>query len=761
MSSKIKSTSVVLLGTEKSGKTTFYKQARANFSDYKFYHNEGTSKNVINSIREEILMTTLILIKEAQIKEYSTLKETKSVFDRLEGITREQIYKHTYFEGYPNGEKALAKDIKQVWNEKEVQQVFKYNQDKLFVDTIPYFMTHVTRIMRVDFTPTDEDYIKSYQLTAGVASSDINLNGIKIKLFDLGGQRSSRKKWDLTLKKEHPSVVYIISLGDYNLISPDTKKNRLKESLEILKNLKIPKEDQTESPMTSPRLFKKLHIILNKTDIFKKKIEEKINLDLCFEDYKDGLDYHKSLDFIKKKIEEILKEYHSNYQIMLTNCIDDKEMEKFFDQFTRSLQGKPLVDEKRGSNNKSPMNAIFKLFKSNSNSDNKKSGLFSPLIPASESEAQVNYSPRVKYSMKDASTESSNQIGKEWKVKKKLGQGGFGKIYLVEHTPTKKIYVMKRVKLDDMNDLNMALVEVKNLYELKKHKNINPIVDFFVQNAESNSDQMSYLLAIVTQFCDGGDLSTLIKQQKKCQELFTEKDIFFWINQMVEALSVIHTHKHQLQDKQEGYIHRDLKPENVFLSNDKQSIQIGDFGLTVLENQNKAIVGTPNYMSPEQYEGKEYDKKTDIWALGCIILDLLTLESQDYRSILLKQDEYLNEKFKELSKFYSHELLDIVRQCLELDPTQRPDTEKLQILLKNIDVNYVSSYGIQVNSWKTEDVLKWIEEIGYKEYSELFKKNDIDGIELLKLSENDLKEMGIDSIGHRRKIFEKISGFTL
>jgi len=121
----------------------------------------------------------------------------------------------------------------------------------------------------------------------------------------------------------------------------------------------------------------------------------------------------------------------------------------------------------------------------------------------------------------------------------------------------------------------------------------------------------------------------------------------------------------------------------------------------------------------------------------------------------------LNEKFKELSKFYSHELLDIVRQCLEIDPSLRPDTEKLQILLKNIDVNYVSSYGIQVNSWKTEDVLKWIEEIGYKEYSDLFKKNDIDGIELLKLSENDLKEMGIESIGHRRKIFEKISTFTL
>jgi hypothetical protein len=141
-------------------------------------------------------------------------------------------------------------------------------------------------------------------------------------------------------------------------------------------------------------------------------------------------------------------------------------------------------------------------------------------------------------------------------------------------------------------------------------------------------------------------------------------------------------------------------------------------------------------------------------------LDLLTLESQDYRSILLKEDDFLNEKFKELSKFYSHELLDIVRQCLALQPQDRPDTEKLQILLKNIDVNYVSTYGLQVNSWKQEDVLKWIDEIGYSEYKELFEKNNIDGVELLKLNEQDLKEMGIDSIGNRRKIMEKISSFS-
>jgi hypothetical protein len=71
-------------------------------------------------------------------------------------------------------------------------------------------------------------------------------------------------------------------LGDYNLISPDTKKNRFIESLEILKSLKVPPKEEG----TTDNLHKRLVIVFNKVDVFKRKIEEKINLDSCFEDYK-------------------------------------------------------------------------------------------------------------------------------------------------------------------------------------------------------------------------------------------------------------------------------------------------------------------------------------------------------------------------------------------------------------------------------------------------------------------------------------------
>jgi hypothetical protein len=163
------------------------------------------------------------------------------------------------------------------------------------------------------------------------------------------------------------------------------------------------------------------------------------------------------LDFIKKKVEDSIKDVHTNYQFFTLSAIDDKEIEKYFDQFTRCLLGKPLTDEKKDI--KSPFNSIFKLFKggnSGSGSSSNGKSIFSPLIPSSESDAP-SYSPRVRLNSAQQTTTDSNQIGKDWKVRKKLGQGGAGKIYLVEHLPTKKIYVMKRVKLDDLNDLNGSI----------------------------------------------------------------------------------------------------------------------------------------------------------------------------------------------------------------------------------------------------------------------------------------------------------------
>lgn len=75
-------------------------------------------------------------------------------------------------------------------------------------------------------------------------------------------------------------------------------------------------------------------------------------------------------------------------------------------------------------------------------------------------------------------------------------------------------------------------------------------------------------------------------------------------------------------------LHRDLKPSNIFLD-DKQNAKLGDFGFAkAINNQSMyahTYLGTPFYMSPEQINESEYNEKSDIWSLGCIVYEMACL----------------------------------------------------------------------------------------------------------------------------------------
>ena len=123
------------------------------------------------------------------------------------------------------------------------------------------------------------------------------------------------------------------------------------------------------------------------------------------------------------------------------------------------------------------------------------------------------------------------------------------------------------------------------------------------------------------EYCDNGDLCTFlnkIKKQRKNENYFLETD-FVWklFIQMSIGLYYIHSKK---------IIHRDIKTLNIFLTKNLDA-KIGDLGVAkILENTNHAMtfIGTPYYVSPEMCKNKPYNEKSDIWALGCILYELLT-----------------------------------------------------------------------------------------------------------------------------------------
>ncbi|XP_035826052.1 serine/threonine-protein kinase Nek8 isoform X2 [Aplysia californica] len=186
----------------------------------------------------------------------------------------------------------------------------------------------------------------------------------------------------------------------------------------------------------------------------------------------------------------------------------------------------------------------------------------------------------------------------------------------------------------------------------------------------------------------GGTLLDFLQSRNGC--LLEEEDILKFLAQML--LSLQHVHSKQI-------LHRDLKTQNILLDKKKEIVKIGDFGISkVLSSKSKAytVVGTPCYISPELCEGKPYNQKSDIWALGCVLYELATLkrafEAANLPALILK---IMRGTFSPISSHYSPQLQDLIRRMLHLDPTKRPTINQImaQPILINTIMNLHTDMG--------------------------------------------------------------------
>jgi NIMA (never in mitosis gene a)-related kinase len=122
------------------------------------------------------------------------------------------------------------------------------------------------------------------------------------------------------------------------------------------------------------------------------------------------------------------------------------------------------------------------------------------------------------------------------------------------------------------------------------------------------------------EYAEGGDLSARIKYHAKYRAHFSESRVLAWFSQLVSAVHTVHTF---------GLIHRDIKPANVFFVSNK--VKLGDFGVTCNAARSDGTdgrttpIGTPMYMPPEVVGGDTYHQAADMWALGCVLFEMMAL----------------------------------------------------------------------------------------------------------------------------------------
>ena len=251
-----------------------------------------------------------------------------------------------------------------------------------------------------------------------------------------------------------------------------------------------------------------------------------------------------------------------------------------------------------------------------------------------------------------------------FEILEKLGDGAYSIVYKVKRKEDSNIYALKKVKLKGLSEKEKqnALNEVRILASVKS--------PFVISYKEAFIEEETETLCIVMEYADKGDLYQKIVHLKKIGCLIEEIDAWKIFIQMVRGLKSLHDLK---------ILHRDLKSANIFLFSDGTA-KIGDLNVSKVTKKGLGYTqtGTPYYASPEVWNEMPYDNKSDIWSLGCVTYEMLTLHPP-FRAKNMEElyNNVIKGKYKKIGGKYSEDMNEIIEFLLKVNPKDRPNCDEI------------------------------------------------------------------------------------
>jgi serine/threonine protein kinase/tetratricopeptide (TPR) repeat protein len=255
-------------------------------------------------------------------------------------------------------------------------------------------------------------------------------------------------------------------------------------------------------------------------------------------------------------------------------------------------------------------------------------------------------------------TSGSNFAGR-YQVIEELGHGGMGRVYKVQDTKIGEKIALKLLRPEaglDEKSLERFSNELKLARKIR-HKNVCQMFDL-------GEDQGARYITM--EYVHGEDLKQLVR---KVGRLSPGQAVGI-ARQVCDGLEEAH---------KLGVVHRDLKPQNIMVDEEGKA-RIMDFGIArSLSGRGVTgagvLIGTPEYMSPEQVEGKDIDQRSDLYSLGVILYEMVTgqvpFEGETALSIAHKHKYEAPEDPKKLNTQVSNDLASVILKCLEKDKTKR------------------------------------------------------------------------------------------
>jgi len=193
----------------------------------------------------------------------------------------------------------------------------------------------------------------------------------------------------------------------------------------------------------------------------------------------------------------------------------------------------------------------------------------------------------------------------------------------------------------------------------------------------------------VMELADGGDLLQQINVHKRRGTLFSETQVWSMVVQTLRGLKALHELR---------VLHRDIKCANVFMCRDG-TVKLGDMNVAKVAKAGLVYTqtGTPYYASPEVWKDQPYDSKSDLWSVGCVVYEMITLQppfrgsdmSELYKKVTRGQ-------YADIPSTYSQDLNALVRTLLQVNPVLRPSCDRL------LTMPIVARHGVQQSEDSSE-----------------------------------------------------------
>lgn len=249
-------------------------------------------------------------------------------------------------------------------------------------------------------------------------------------------------------------------------------------------------------------------------------------------------------------------------------------------------------------------------------------------------------------------------------IYEELGSGAYSKVNKIKRKDDDQAYALKRVFLSKLSEKEKenALNEVRILASVSSENVVSYKEAFWDNNPSA--------LCIVMEYADGGDLYERIKKHKKAGTRFKEEEIWNIFIQVVKGLKVLHSNM---------VLHRDLKWANVFLNKDG-TVKLGDLNVSKVAKMGLVYTqtGTPYYASPEVWQDKPYDSKSDIWSLGVVLYEMCTL-NPPFTDTSMKGlcKKVLKGTYPSIPSVYSKDLSSMIQTLIQVSPSKRPSWNQI------------------------------------------------------------------------------------